>query len=502
MSLLGIDIGTTNLKAAAFSEDGVLLAQASREYPTLRQAPGRAELDSTAVYAATQSVIREVATATSRDPVTAMAFSGMGEAMTPVSADRRILGNAIIAVADSRGAEYVESLVRKLGKENLYSINPNIPTANYSYPKLAWLRDNNRELFDQTDKFVLFDGLFFHLCGLDAQTSYSHANRTMLFDLRQERWSDTLLQATGMECSKLPETLPTGTITGMLPAAAARDLGLPPGVVCVVGAHDQCSNALGAGISTPGRAVCGIGTVECVAPIYGSIPDMSRMLGFGLNIEHAAIPGQYTSFIYNQGGSLVKWYRNTFAKAEMLLLKPEEDIYALLNKEMPSDPTRLLVLPYWEPTGAPGFISDVAGTIAGLTMETSRGDILKGILECETFYFLDSLETLESLGIDTKYFVATGGGSRSDAWLQIKADIFGVPFERCTFPEAGVLGAVMIAATATGVTKNYQEAVQRFVKPGLVFHPEPGRHSFYQEKYGHYKQLFTRLKDILAWTSR
>ncbi|GAB1483193.1 hypothetical protein MASR2M78_20090 [Treponema sp.] len=271
-------------------------------------------------------------------------------------------------------------------------------------------------------------------------------------------------------------------------------------MLCVVGAHDQNCNALGAGVYEPGRAVCGIGTVECIAPVYGSIPEKKRMLDAGLNIEHHVMSGRYTSFIYNQAGSLLKWYRDTFASADSRLAASGVNLFAVLDSEMPADPTRLLVLPYFEPTGAPGFIFDVSGVIVGLTMSTQRGEILKAILECETYYFLDSLETLKSLGIDTTRFVATGGGSKSDYWLQIKADIFGVPFERSDTSEAGTRGAAMIAATATGATSSYADAVRRFVKPGRVFEPDMAHYRFYQEKYGKYKELYPRLKDILAWT--
>jgi xylulokinase len=119
--------------------------------------------------------------------------------------------------------------------------------------------------------------LLFYLLGMDAETSYSHANRTMLFDLEHECRSERLIQATGVDADKLPTVVPSGKVSGPLLAQAAKELGLQAGVLCVLGAHDQCCNALGAGVNRPGRAVCGMGTVECVAPVYGGIPDMGLM---------------------------------------------------------------------------------------------------------------------------------------------------------------------------------------------------------------------------------
>ncbi len=219
------------------------------------------------------------------------------------------------------------------------------------------------------------------------------------------------------------------------------------------------------------------------------------MLANGLNVEHHALPGLYVSFIYNQAGSLVRWYRDTFARGEVTA--PGEDIYDKLSAEMPKEASRLLVLPYFDPVGTPHFIDDSSGLILGLKTSTRRGEILKAIMECETLYFLESLRAISSLGIDTSRFVATGGGARSSAWLQIKADVIGVPFERSPIGESGTLGAAMIAAVAVGQLSSYEEAVARFVREGEVFEPDMARHAAYREKYELFAQLYPRLSDLL-----
>ena len=164
---------------------------------------------------------------------------------------------------------------------------------------------------------------------------------------------------------------------------------------------------------------------------------------------------------------------------------------------MPAEPTRLLVLPHFEPTGAPGFIEDSAGVILGLRTSTQRGEILKAIMESETFYFLESFETLEKLGVDTSRCIASGGGAKSPAWLQIKADIMGVPFEQSSDPEAGVLGAALIAGKAIGAFPTYEDACARFIRPGRVFEPDTNRHGLYREQFERYRQIYPRLKDLL-----
>jgi xylulokinase len=222
------------------------------------------------------------------------------------------------------------------------------------------------------------------------------------------------------------------------------------------------------------------------------------MLRHGLNIEHHVLPRLFVSFLYNQGGSLVRWFRDTFALADLKLLPAGEDIYEALAREMPLEPTRLFTLPYFEITGPPGFIADASGVLVGLRTSTTRGEILKSIMESVTFYFAESLHALNELGVNPSEFVATGGGAKSDQWLQIKADIFGVPFVRPRVTEASVLGAAILAAIATGVFRHPGEAVNQFVKIDRVFEPDPIRHGVYQQKLEAYRELFPLLKDFLA----
>jgi len=496
MSLLGIDVGTSGCKAAAFSEGGSQLAFAYREYAVLNPQPDWAELDSHSVWGHVQDVIREVATATSADPVTALCVSSMGEAVTPVTAGRDILGTSILS-SDPRGAEYVAELEEKIPQATFYRINPNILGSQYAMPKLLWLREHDPELYAKADRFLLWGDLVAFLLGCEATANYSLANRTLLFDIHAEDWSDELLRATGLDRAKLGRTVAGGEVIGTVSDGMAEALGLPKGVQVVAGGHDQCCNALGAGICEAGRAVCGIGTFECITPVFDHVPDAAAMLGNGLNVEHHVLPGLYVAFIYNQGGVLVKWFRNTFA-AEAGGAGPGESVFDVLSREMPEDPTRLVTLPYFEMTGPPAFVGDASGVIAGLKTNTSRGEILKSIMECVTFYFVESIAALDQMGISTGEFIATGGGAQSDPWLQIKADILGVPFVRPKVTEGSLLGAAILAGAATGTFGSVAEGVGRFVVRDRVFEPDRERHAIYGERHERYRRLFPLLHDYLA----
>jgi xylulokinase len=486
MSLLGIDLGTTGCKAGVFGLDGSCMAQAYREYDMLHPQPGWAELDASEVWKKTMEVIAEVATQSAADPITALSVSSFAEAFVPVSKDRKLLGNSILCV-DSRGQEHVDRLLETYSREAFYSINPNLLSPSYSLPKLLWLREHRTTIYEQADYFLLWADLVVFMLGGEAVASNSHANRTLLFDLDRNDWSGELLEWSGIPRDKLGRVVPGGTVVGIVADKMAVGLGLPAGVQLVAGGHDQCCNALGCGAVSAGKAVYGMGSFDCITPVYEKPSDPLAMLHCNLNIEHHVVPGLYVSFLYNQSGLLVKWFRDTFASVNVS--------YRQLDSEMPSDPTRLLVLPHFDvPPHHPGPAS---GVIVGLKTNTSRGEILKAILEGATLYFVEGMDSLRNMGLGSTQMIASGGGARSDAGLQIRADILGIPVVRPRITEAGLLGAAMLAGLSTGVFQSPEEAAGIFVHDDRVFEPDAKRHAFYLEKHASYRQLFPALEPIL-----
>ncbi|MGA9350586.1 MAG: FGGY family carbohydrate kinase [Anaerolineae bacterium] len=497
MSLLGIDVGTTGCKAAVFSEAGHVLASAYEEYDCQRPKSGWAELDAVEVWAKVKRMISEVVSSSASDPVKALAVSSLGEAMVPVTEDRQVLGPSILNF-DARGEEYLESLSSALDNERLYRINGNTLGNHYGLTKLKWIKEHQPDLYERAHKFLLWGSFVSFMLGADPVVDYSLANRTLLFDVDREAWSEELLKLARLDRSKLPDTAPSGTVIGTVSKHVAGELGLPSNVSIVTGAHDQLTNAVGCGVIKEGRAVYGMGTFICITPVFSKRREPAVMIERGLNTEHHAVPGKYVSFIYNQGGSMVKWFRDTFAAVEHQQAEEAgRDVYTDLFAEIPEGPSSIMVLPHFTITGPPEFISDSCGVVAGLRLETSRGDILKGILEGTTFDLKECIESLPPTGIEIVDFRVVGGGSKSDAWIQICADILGWPFVRPGITEAGALGAAIIAGVGDGVFSSFEAGVEAMVRLERTFEPDPQRQKLYESRFEMYRRLWPLMEEYL-----
>jgi xylulokinase len=501
MSLLGVDVGTTGCKAAVFSEDGKLLGLAYQEYDFQRPEPGWAELDSAQVWLQIKGTIRKaVADAglgSSGDPVQALCVSSLGESVVPVTPDRKILGPSPLNF-DVRGEEYLSELHDLLPNERLYRINGNTLGNNYSLTKLLWMKQNQPELYGQTALFLHWSGFVSFMLGAEPAVDYSLANRTLLFDIDRQDWSAELLEWTGLDGDKLPRPVPSGTRIGSVSDAMAEELGLPRGAAIVSGVHDQSANAVGCGVIEDGQAVFGMGTYICITPVFGQRRPAGLMIERGLNTEHHAVPGKYVCFIYNQGGSLVKWLRDTFAAAEhRRALEAGKDIYEEIFTEIPEEIGKILVLPHFSITGPPDFISDSCGVIAGLRLDTSRGDILQGIIESTAFNLKEVVSSLPPTGIQIQDYRAVGGGSKSEVWVQTCANIFGRPFTRPHVTEAGALGAAIVAGVGSGVFASYAQGVEAMVRLERTFEPDARRRKQYEAKYEKYCKLWPLMADYL-----
>lgn len=497
MSLLGIDVGTSGCKAAAVADDGGFIASAYAEYPIQQRQPGWAELDATNVWEIVQRTIGRVVAKCDADPVQAASVSSLGEAVVPVSADRRILGPSILNF-DVRGEEYLSRIGAGFGPEGLCRLSGHALANTLGLPKLMWLQEHEPQLCEQTYRFLPWSSFVSFMLGAEPVVDYSLAGRLLCFDVDNRCWSSEILRRVSFDVNKLPSTAPAGVPIGTVSDEIAAKLGLGEGVVLVSGCHDQCAVAVGCGAIEEGLAACGLGTFVCMTPVFRERRDPAKMLRWGLNTEHHPAPGRFVTLIYNLGGGLVRWFRDTFAAAEHQQAKQEgRDIYRDLIAEMPPGPSAVMVLPHFAATGPPDFITDSSGVLAGVQLSTGRGSILKAILEGVMFHLRECLDGLPETGIEVNEFRTAGGGSRSDEWLQICADVVGRPFTRVQQAEAGVLGAAIIAGVGHGTFASFEDGVAAMVRYGRTFEPDAQQQRGYQARYEQYRKLWPLMQDYL-----
>jgi len=492
MSTMGIDIGTTGCKALVFDAGGNRLSSAYREYPLLSPHPGWAELDSKQVIDACLDVIREAAAA-SGDPVRAIGISSQGEAFTAVGPDGSYLYNAMVS-SDTRAADIAETWSKDFGRKRLYRATGHTAHPLFTLFKIVWLRDNLPDVWDRAAKFYCFEELLQSRLGLDPAISWPLAGRTMMFNVRTHKWDPQILEKIGLDAAKLARPVPSGTIVGTIPAAMADRLGLGHDVAVVAGGHDQPAAAFGAGAVSPGQALYAMGTVECICPAFPMRIFSQDLFQNNLCIYDHVSKGLSTSVAYSlTGGNLLKWFRDEWSAAERdEAARTGANVYELILRELPPNPTDLLVLPYFTPSGTPYFSIDVPGAILGLRLSTTRGEVLRGLIEGVCLEMRLNLDILDRTGLKTDEFRAAGGGSKSRALNQIKADVLGRPLTTVEEPEAGCLGMAMLAYAAIE-NGDPAELSQTWVKTGETVEPNANVAAQYTEKFEQYVRLYPTL---------
>jgi len=499
MSLLGVDVGTTGCKAIVFDLGGKTLGQGYREYGHTYPRPGWVEMDSDEVWEGTKQAIAEaVSRAGTRDPVKALAISSQGEGVTAIGADGKALAPSIVSF-DNRTTAQSEWWAQQMGKPALFAITGQPLHPMYTINKIMWWRDNDPAVFERARKFLCYEDLTIFRLGGELAIDYSLAGRTMAFDVRAERWSDDILSAAGLAPERLAGIVPSGTAVGRVRDETAHELGLPRGVAIVTGGHDQPCGALGAGIVQPRVAMDATGTVECITPALPQLNLSDAMLESNYPCYHHVAPGIYVTIAFNfTGGSLLRWYRDTLGKQEREDAEAAGmDVYEMMIGLATSGPSPVMVLPHFTVTGTPWLDPYAKGAVLGLTLGTTKGDIIKAMLEGVTFEMRLNLDCLQQAGVEVEQLRAIGGGARSPTWLQLKADIFNRPVLALSVSEAACLGAALLAGAAIREYSDVAEAANQMVRVTKTYEPDPQMAARYDERFEIYRRMYPTLRDLM-----
>ena len=505
MSIMGLDVGTSGCKATIINADGSCLGQASQEYALQSPQPGWQELDPNDIWAAVRQVIRQAvamaAAAPAADPVRAIAVSSFGESVVAIDRDGQVLHNCLLYI-DSRGRDEAAGLEASLGSDRVLAIAGTTIQPMYSLSKILWLRKHRPDVDCRIWKYLLIADFILYRLGARPHTDYSLAARTMAFDITAKQWSGEILAAAGIDPARFADPVQAGTPVGEIDPSIAAALGLPRQATLVAGGHDQPCAALGAGANRAGLAVDGLGTTECITPVYDRPILSAAMAGSGYACVPHVLRDLYVTYAFTfTGGSILKWYRNNFGAAwQAEATRLGVNAYDLMiDRAMAGpDPSPVLLLPHFAGAATPYMDTSAQGAILGLTIDTTARDILKAVLEGITFEIMINLERLSAAGIQIDELRSVGGLARSETFLQLKADMMGKPITSLEYAEAGTIGVAILAGTAVGIFSSIEDGIASLVRPRRTFYPREAIHRRYQERFAIYKRIYPAVRDIIC----
>lgn len=502
--LMGIDLGSTSLKAVIYDLDGNVAASGSR--PTERYNPYPDHPEWTVwqpeqIWGGTAAAIKE-AIAKLGDPgqVKGVAVTGMGMDGVPVDEHGQWL-YPFISWHDPRTAPQLEWWMQNIGAEKTFSIGGNTLWRFNTALRLLWMAEHEPEILGRTYKWLLIeDFLNLMLCGRYA-TDYTMASCTLLFDQRTLNWSEETLKMSGIDRRLLCDPYPSGTLLGEVSPAAAEATGLLPGTPVVLGGHDYLCGALPVGAFKPGVVLDVTGTWEIVLtaipePIL--TPEVQRT---GMTVEAHVARNTYAAWGGAVAAEMLEWYRKEYGLEAKARAEREGGVdWDYLMEAAAASPAGcrgVMFLPHMSAAGCPVVDARSLGAFVGLSNFVTKGDMLRAVIEGLDYQFLDIVHAMEeALGIKAERFVAVGGAVRNTFWMQNKADMVGRPIEVPDVEEATPLGAAILAGIGVGLYRDEQEAFERVYKPGKTYEPDPQLAARYAEWFRIYQQLYPTLKEV------
>ncbi len=499
MALIGIDVGTSATKGLVISDDGTELGGARGSYSVQFPGDGRAELDSRLVWDTVRTVLASLASSAREhgDEVRALAFSVSGNEATPVDADGNPLYPTIMGT-DTRSADVVEWWEKEVGRLAIYQATGIPVHPMHPLVRLMWLREHEPDVFRRTGKMLCWQELMGLWLGAPPVADLSVASCTMAFDIRQRQWSQDMLSAAGIAADLFPAAVPAGTAVGDMYAGIAPALGFRKPPVIVAGGFDQPTAAFGAGQIAAGDAGVGTGTWEALLVVSRDAPLSQPMLDAGYSFSRYVVGDLYYTAGNNPGGgSVLQWYHDIFGESEIRAAKSSGvSAFDLIVGQATKSPTNLLVLPHFEGSYNPWMDPWSRGAVFGLSLGTTKGDVIKGFLEGITYELRENVRRMEAAGLELGELVATGGGARSDTWLQLKADMCGKVVKTVNISETGCFGAACLAGAGVGVYSDVTEPIRQLVRTDKVFEPRPDHQRCYEEAAHRYRSLYEALRPL------
>jgi sugar (pentulose or hexulose) kinase len=493
--VIGVDSSTTACKAIAWNREGRAAAEGRATYPLLQPRPNWYEQDAEAWWDGLCAALRALLAQIDTARVDALCITHQRESFVPVDGQGRPLRNGILWL-DERSREQVAFLEKQIGRISFHQVTGKPLTTNPSVTKIVWLMQHEPELVACTVKFLDAHAFLVHRLTGAFRTSIASADPMGVIDMASGCWAADMMKELGLRPDQFPELAQPGEIIGRVSDEASAATGLPAGLPVIAGAGDGQCAGLGANATGGGRASLNLGTA-----VVSGVVSADYVADPAFRTLYAPIAGRYFFETVIQGGAFtVSWFVNVFGGdlSDSSLTTPE-DLLEAAAAEVPPGSLGLVVVPYWNHAMTPYWDPAASGITIGWTGAHGREHFYRAILEGIAFeqrLLGKGLAAATSQAIDE--YVALGGGSRSDLWCQIVADVTGVPVARAATAEATCLGAGILAAVAAQWYPDATAAASAMTHTAERFAPVPDTHAIYERIYGEvYQPLFPTLQPLI-----
>jgi len=487
--VIGIDLGTSSVKALLVNQSGEVCGEASKDYPLSHPQAGYSEQNPEDWVSSTVAAVKELISNGSIESelIEGISFSGQMHGLVLIDGDGVPLRPAILW-NDTRTTKQCEQITKTL-KSDLLKITKNKALEGFTLPKILWVQEHEPELFAKAAHFLLpKDYLRYRLTG-KIEMEYSDAAGTLLLDVVQHKWSVNICDRFSIPIKLCPPLIHSQDLSGTLRIGMASEMGLTPEVKVFGGGADNACGALGAGIVNEEAALCSIGTSGVfLAYEADNSQDFQGELHF---FNHSKPKSYYLMGVTLAAGYSLSWFKNTFAKE-----KSYDQFLAGISR-VPVGAKGLLFTPYIVGERTPYADAFIRGSFIGMDSTHTMDHFARAVLEGITFSLKDSLELMRTVGKkEIKKIVSIGGGSKNESWLQMQADIFNGTVIKLTSEQGPALGAAMIAAVGCKWFESFEQCKEVFIQYEKEFNPIPEHVEKYQELYEIYTQVYQQTKEM------
>jgi len=495
-TLLGIDLGTTSLKVSIFNVAGALIASKTADYPILIPEPGFAEQDPDQWWKGLVTACQGLKESYPDEFGAIVGIGLCGQMHTQVYLDKAytVLRPAITWM-DQRSSKIVEEIKNNLKRQNLiFQETSNEVSTTYTALHIKWVQQNQPQIWkDVRHILIAKDYLKFKLTG-QMVTDYAEASGTLVFDVKNEKWSDDAFNCFGIPKAVFPEVLPSDEIIGKISKEASMQTGLMEGIPVVNGSSDNSASALGAGMVNPGQVTLIIGTagVITVCSDRPLIDEKKRTLCW-----HYCLQDRWATLgIMQTAGESLEWFKNAFDSQDKSARSGDIfNQYTESARKVPEGSEGLIFLPYLNGERTPYWDPNARGVFFGVNLKTTKSHFIRSIMEGVSFALRNNIETVESLGIKVNEVRAVGGGLKSQVWLDILGKVLRRSIATVSVSDTANLGNILLCGHALGIYPSYENAVGKMVSVDQQLDNKAGS-EIYEKQYPKFLELYERVNSL------